>query len=652
MKRIIILAVLAAFALTSCQQELTIEENKPEGVVFRATTEIPATKTALDASLNVIWQENDEIAIMSNSKIGIYKTTAGGATNATFVFETQTEATVSPFMAWYPTSLFSGTTFVLPATQTYVAGNISGNSMYAESSTTNLSFKNLCGIIKLNISTTQTGKKVSKIVLSADQGMSGVISNAATLASDPTAAVSGTDGVTLDCGTEGVEIGSTAIPFYIAVPAYTYSNLKITVITKDGEIQARTANSSIVVDRSSITNITLSFGKLTATTGSAAITGGGTQEWVQLWAGGPKWAKFNVGSDISSYAGATEYTTSTIGGYYSFRANGTDDSAKYIWGDNWVTPSQTEMKALIDNCTWTYCNGSEVQYETGCTLAGWKVSGKDAGYTENSIFLPSSGIIDPVDGLLNKGTRGCFWSSDPYNDGFGYFLELFADNKAIPYHDKSQRCSVRAILTPLTAISNLVHYWPFNGNTNDDVPSGTINALNSGATLTTDRFGNANSAYYFDGTGVNMSVAQAGNFDVSTSFTFNAWINTSGSTGTIIRTDAGWGNGWFVRLVSDGKIEIWERSYSAVSATSYNDEQWHMVTFVRDVTGLKGTLYVDGAEVRTYSMTEGVRDVENANTHYFGVSGENTEYYIGKVDEVRLYNKALTAAEVAALYNY
>ena len=184
------------------------------------------------------------------------------------------------------------------------------------------------------------------------------------------------------------------------------------------------------------------------------------------------------------------------------------------------------------------------------------------------------------------------------------------------------------------------------------MPSGTINALNSGATLTTDRFGNANSAYYFDGTGVNMSVAQAGNFDVSTSFTFNAWINTSGSTGTIIRTDAGWGNGWFVRLVSDGKIEIWERSYSAVSATSYNDEQWHMVTFVRDVTGLKGTLYVDGAEVRTYSMTEGVRDVENANTHYFGVSGENTEYYIGKVDEVRLYNKALTAAEVAALYNY
>ena len=51
MKRFIIFAALAAFALTSCQQELTIEENKPEVAVFTATTEIPTTKTALDASL-------------------------------------------------------------------------------------------------------------------------------------------------------------------------------------------------------------------------------------------------------------------------------------------------------------------------------------------------------------------------------------------------------------------------------------------------------------------------------------------------------------------------------------------------------------------------------------------------------------------------
>ncbi len=261
MKRIIIFAALAAFALTSCQQEISIEESKPEGLVFTATTEIPATKTALDASLNVVWQAGDEITVMGGSSIGTYTTTADGDTKATFTHHSGTEATTSPYKAWYPTTLYDNVTLVLPATQTYTAGNITGNPMYAESETANLSFKNLCGIIKLNISTTQTGKKVRKIVLSADQGMSGEISNFATLSTDPTAAVSGTAGVTLDCGTEGVEIGSNAIPFYISVPAADYENLAITVETTDGLQQTKKlkAGEKVTVARSIITDVSLTF---------------------------------------------------------------------------------------------------------------------------------------------------------------------------------------------------------------------------------------------------------------------------------------------------------------------------------------------------------------------------------------------------------
>lgn len=37
-----------------------------------------------------------------------------------------------------------------------------------------------------------------------------------------------------------------------------------------------------------------------STEGSSSITGGGSQEWVQLWADGPKWAKFNIGSTITT----------------------------------------------------------------------------------------------------------------------------------------------------------------------------------------------------------------------------------------------------------------------------------------------------------------------------------------------------------------
>lgn len=465
MKKVIILAALAAMALTACQQDITIEENQSEGAVdFTATTEsAPATKTALSynaPNYDVVWSSGDKITVVDGAgtpNVGIYSTTST-TTHADFTFSSGDKATTPSYKAWYPSDIYNSGTPTLPATQTYVAGNISGSPMYAESSSNSLAFKNICGIIRLNVSTTQSGKKVRTIILSATQGMSGVISNFATLVSDGyVASVSSTDGVTLDCGTTGVAISSTATPFYIAVPQNDYSSLKITVVATDGTIQTRTANTSISVARSQITDITLCFGSLTNTTGSASITGGGSQEWVQLWAGGPKWAKFNVGSSISSYAGATEYTTSTIGGYYSFHGrndcspdvNGTNDTAKYHWGDNWTTPSLTQMQALIDNCTWTYCDGSEVQFEAGCTLAGWKVSGKDAGYTENAIFLPFAGTKDSnLFGMDGVGTRGCFWSSDPYNDGYGNFLELFAASKGIPFHDKSHGCSVRAILNP------------------------------------------------------------------------------------------------------------------------------------------------------------------------------------------------------------
>lgn len=297
--------------------------------------------------------------------------------------------------------------------------------------------------------------------------MSGEISNAATLGTDPTAAVSGTAGITLDCGTEGVEIGSTAIPFYIAVPANTYSNLKIMVITADDEFQTRTAKSDIVVGRSSITDITLGFNNL-------------------------------------------------------------------------------------------------------------------------------------------------------------------------------------------SAISNLVHYWPFNGNTNDAVTSGAINGTNTGATLTTDRFGNADSAYYFDGTDDSIEVGQAGSFESSDSFSFNVWINSTGG-GNFIRTEGGGGSwGWFVRFVGEGKIQIWEgtyTSYTAETTESYNDGNWHMVTFVRDASNNIGRLYVDGEEKCHYDMPSGPQPLTSAYLDYLGSYGDG-EFFSGKMDEVRLYNKALTAEEVAALYQY
>ena len=197
-------------------------------------------------------------------------------------------------------------------------------------------------------------------------------------------------------------------------------------------------------------------------------------------------------------------------------------------------------------------------------------------------------------------------------------------------------------------ISGLVQHWPFDGNANNSI-SGGVDATVYGATLTTDRFGNDNCAYYFDGND-KMIAAGAANFG-TTSFTANIWVcstNTSG-LGNLMRTDGGYYKGWLLRFNS-GRIEIWEgRSFYTgyVSTTSYADGNWHMVTFVRDVENKVGQLYVDGCYVGGYSMGSIINDVSNELR--FGTYGEG-EYYTGKMDDASLYDRALSAEEIAALY--
>ncbi len=268
MKRFFVFAALAAIALSACQQNLEIGENKlpGEAVVFTAVTEGSATKTALSENgdgYDVVWSSGDQITIVdAAAKVGVY-TTTGTTTHADFTKDSGDDAETAPYKAWYPASVYNAGTPALPAVQTYVEGNISGSPMYAESSTNSLEFKNLVGIIRLNVSTTQGGKSVRRIVLSANEGMSGAISNAASLvASSYVAAVSGTSGVTLECGESGIAIGTEAIPFYLAVPANTYTSLSITVVTTDGLSQTRTANTGITVSRSQITGVTISFNDL------------------------------------------------------------------------------------------------------------------------------------------------------------------------------------------------------------------------------------------------------------------------------------------------------------------------------------------------------------------------------------------------------
>ena len=268
MKKSILLAAFAALALTACQQDLTESVSQVDTSVFTATVEGSGTRTALSQNGNVydiVWRSGDRITIVDGTQtpnVGVYETTGTG-TRADFSLKSGSQATTPKFKAYYPDTLYNDGVPTLPFVQEYVEDNIAASPMYAESNTTSLIFKNLCGIIRINLSTEQEGRRVRTITLNAAQGMSGAITNAATLAADGySAVVSDNHSVVLDCGEEGVAVGQTAVPFHIAVPAGTYTDFCVIVTTTDGYVQVRFAKVSIEVARSSITTLTLDFDQI------------------------------------------------------------------------------------------------------------------------------------------------------------------------------------------------------------------------------------------------------------------------------------------------------------------------------------------------------------------------------------------------------
>lgn len=266
MRKISLLATLGLLALGACVKEPL--PAAPEGQtitspIFTATTE-PATKTALSGNdeqgYEINWQNGDEIIIFGTASSGGVYVTESTTTSGSFTFKSGSDPGGPNYTAFYPATLpYNGSkiSYQLPAIQHYVAGNVAEAPMYAFGSTTSLEFKNLCGLIRLNLSTTQSNVTVSKIILTADQGMSGyfsVVDNAAVISG-------GKSGVTLDCGS-GVAIGSEPTPFYLSVPQKDYTNLRIKVITTDGARQSKVANKAISVSRSKITPVNLSFNEL------------------------------------------------------------------------------------------------------------------------------------------------------------------------------------------------------------------------------------------------------------------------------------------------------------------------------------------------------------------------------------------------------
>jgi len=202
--------------------------------------------------------------------------------------------------------------------------------------------------------------------------------------------------------------------------------------------------------------------------------------------------------------------------------------------------------------------------------------------------------------------------------------------------------------------SGLVASYPFNGSAND-VSGNDKHGVVKGATLTTDRFGNLSSAYYFDG--INDYIDLDSVFNLS-SHSFSAWYKLDLSTFSPIHTLVSkLNNGPYDVMNSEIRVNefvIGDGSswINPVNSTISNiSGVWHHIVGVYDSVTNRAKLYFDSIYVDSVSIANYV-DVFKTPM-YIGARPVGPSYYMkGVIDDVRIYNRALNINEVKGLYKY
>jgi hypothetical protein len=159
-------------------------------------------------------------------------------------------------------------------------------------------------------------------------------------------------------------------------------------------------------------------------------------------------------------------------------------------------------------------------------------------------------------------------------------------------------------------------------------------------------------ALAFDGADDYVSLGQPASLNFGAGdFTYAAWIKSTDSSAHIIAKDNDTLLGRAL-YVSGGKLNFFAADGDAnfiiaVGATSVNDGNWHHVAGVR--IGVTGNVYVDGRLDGTHSVAS-LGSTDQATETRIGARSLSPNYLAGSLDSIRIYSRALFAAEVAALF--
>ena len=374
-----------------------------------------------------------------------------------------------------------------------------------------------------------------------------------------------------------------------------------------------------------------------------------------------------------------DYTfSSTKDGTISYGGSCSSSTTNAISGNNTITLNALS-DATYSNCTIkvTDADGNvsnTLTIPTFTVQTIFTLSAPDnftASGTSNSVTLiwnPVSGASsytlywDNVSGIDSSDTAITSITNNNYthsnlDNGSTYYYKVAAVNSS----GTGTLSSIKKIyITNLW--DGLVAHYPFNGNANN--VKGNYNGTVNGATPTKGRDNVSNTAYLFGGTlatGIqNVSENDYINFGTGMlsgdgEFSIMMWINTTSSATSHIlqqRDITGYNGEYIVELKNNGKIRFWTYNngykWIVTSSSAVNDGSWHHLALVQKNNG--GQMYLDGSLEQTDNSSGKVYLDSTLKTYMGGDLRDYNRYYSGKVDDLRIYSRALSASEIQTLY--
>ena len=388
--------MLATMVLAACSSEDTTEPDVKRGMVLKANvedTDTRATITDNEGKWKFAFAENDVVKVGNNKVNAYYTFTNNGTVFASEDAQQTTEA--ANWYAYFPSETISlenqSGDFADVANRYALAGATASATTGSDGLEVTMKAK----VAVLRIVGVKDGDCRDINVKTADgKYVSGL--TAVKHSADFSVQKSDTKVTLLSKQDAGV--------YYVVVPA----GEKISVYNGTTHIKT-TKEKGLTAGKYYTLKTGANDGKEDAIINGEKVS----KEWVQLWPGGPKFAKENVKNKLS-WSEAVK----------------TDDS--YVWGANWRTPTKDELNFVAEHTLTPINAKAEIQVQNG--VPGILYTGIQPGYTDKTLFLPfenagsyyHTAYWTTTEGINNNGTVLDIAYSLDLNECYQYYFNLRA----------------------------------------------------------------------------------------------------------------------------------------------------------------------------------------------------------------------------------